>query len=400
MANSTKARKFEKPRPDFPLFPHATGRWAKKVRRKLHYFGRCADDPKGEAALQKWLDEKDDLLAGRTPNRNREGLTVHQLCNAFLAAKDGQLAAGDIARQSFIDYRDTCQIILDRFGKTRLVDDLRPADFEALRAWLAKRYATTTLSNEVQRIRTTFKYAADAELIERPVKFGPTFKRPAKRVLRADRQRKGPRMFEARELRKLLKGADDQLRAMILLGINCGFGNADCGRLPKSALDLRNGWVNFPRPKTAIERRCKLWPETIEALRAALASRPKPKNPEHRDLVFITKYGGAWYKETSDNPISNETRKLLDRLNLYRPGLGFYCLRRGFETIGGDSRDQIAVDAVMGHSDASMGAVYRQRIEDARLQAVAAHVRRWLFRRDSGQLWRPMQPKGQEVARG
>jgi len=51
-ANSNTAAVVRKPRPDFPLFPHATGRWAKKVRGKLHYFGKTADDLKGEAAPQ------------------------------------------------------------------------------------------------------------------------------------------------------------------------------------------------------------------------------------------------------------------------------------------------------------------------------------------------------------
>jgi len=54
-------------------------------------------------------------------------------------------------------------------------------------------------------------------------------------------------------------------------------------------------------------------------------------------------------------------------------------LRRTFETVAGESRDQPAVDLVMGHADTSMAAVYRQAILDARLVDVTETVRRWLF---------------------
>jgi hypothetical protein len=86
-----------KPRKDLPLFPHATGRWAKNVRGKFCYFGRCDDDPEGQAARQLWLDQKDDLLAGRVPRAKRDGLTVDELCQRFLHAKKVAQEAGEIA---------------------------------------------------------------------------------------------------------------------------------------------------------------------------------------------------------------------------------------------------------------------------------------------------------------
>ena len=124
--------------PDYPLFPHQNGLWAKKVRGKLHYYGKIADDAKGEAALLKWLDEKDDLLAGRTPRAKGAGLTVGELCDRFLQSKDKRLESGEITYRTRQDYEQTTNLIVAQFGKHRLVSDLAGDDFETPRSSFVK----------------------------------------------------------------------------------------------------------------------------------------------------------------------------------------------------------------------------------------------------------------------
>jgi integrase len=387
----TAQAKPNKPYPDFPLFPHASGQWAKKIRGKMHYFGQWGDP---DAALTKYLEQKDALSAGRAPRPQADGLTVKALANEFLNHKQALVDAGELSPRTWADYKEICDLTVGQFGKGRLVDDLGPDDFAALRKKVAKRWGPARLGNKlIQYTRSLFKHAFDAGLIDRPVRFGPGFKRPSAKVMRLTRAAAGPKLFTAEEIRAMVDGAlvvgadgpelvraGVQLRAMVLLGINCGFGNADCATLPLSALDLDVGWVNYPRPKTGIGRRCPLWPETVAELREALAKRPEPKKGEDAGFVFVTKYGAPWHKDSGDNPVSFETAKLLKALGINgRKGLGFYTLRHTFRTLADGAKDQPAADHIMGHEVDHMSSVYREGISDERLWTVAGHVRSWLF---------------------
>lgn len=375
--------------PDFPLFPLGNPdepkrlRWAKKVRGKLHYFGKVDGDPKGQRALEAWLRDKDNLIAGRTPRAAGDGLTMADLCNRFLTVKAQLRDLGEITPRHWANYKRTTDKLIGQFGKTRLVSDLAADDFEALRHTLSqgitKRIGPVALGNEIQHCRIVFKYAWDAGLIPQPVRFGPMFKRPSKKVLRLARDKGGRKLFSAGDVQAMLKASGRQLKAMILIGLNCGYGNQDVGTLPMSALDLAGGYVNYGRPKTGVKRRCPLWKETVKALREVLAKRRVSKHPDHAELVFITKYGGSFAKETSDSPVAKEFAKLLKALGLTQRGRGFYSLRHTFRTIAAGAKDLEATRAIMGHTSGHVEETYIETLpDDARLKAVVNHVRKWL----------------------
>ena len=392
MANSTLAVRPTKPRPDFPLFPHRNGRWAKKVRGSFVYFTHWAKDPKGDAAVAQWLDQKDELLAGRKPRGDRAGATVADLINGFYNAKKKLVTNGELEQRTLDDYETVGKRVAAVFGRNRLLEDLAPADFADLRASFAETHGPVALTSDITRTKVIFNWGKKSGgLLKHPMDYGDEFERPSLRVLRLARAASGPRMFEREQLlamlngktvkRKKIEGATLPLRAMLLLAINGGLGNSDVAQLPISALDLKKGWLTYPRPKTGIDRRIPLWPETVAALKKWIPLRPQAKKSENADLVFLTSAGNTWKRTQIDNPVSKETAKLLKRLDLHQPGLNFYSVRRTFRTIASESRDEPAADSIMGHIAESddMAARYRQRISDDRLVAVTNYVREWLF---------------------
>jgi integrase len=405
------ASKPVKPYPDFPLSPHATGRWCKKVRGTIRFFGRWGhkvgdqivpvDDVPASAALAKiefdrqwpWISRGLPAPPAQAVDDSR--LILKELCNRFLTSKVRKVNTGHLSPRTLPGYRAACDLVIETFGKSAVVADLKPADFERLLEKISTGRHPGGTANFVRHIRILFKWAFDNFLVDRPVRFGPDFKTPSKRLLRGAEQRisleHGKRLLTAPELRKLLKHlqADGRpaslaLRAMVLLGVNCGFGQTDVANLQVSHLDLKRGWVDFPRVKTAIDRRCPLWPETVAALKVAISTRPKPKDPGDDQFVFITRIGQKWVTVSEKGGVTDTVgacfTRVLRTLNLKRQRVNFYSLRRATETHGGDVADQVAVDFIMGHCDASMAARYREGILDNRLRAVTDHLRKWLFK--------------------
>lgn len=385
-----KRAKPDKPRANYPLFPHASGQWAKKVQNETHYFGVWADPV---AAELEWLRQEPYLRSGKTPPPKDAppALTVMELANKFLSAKKHLVETGELSTRTFADYYTTAERLIDVFGKNHAVEALTADDFLRLRENVAKTRGPVGLGNFINRARVIFNFAFADGLIEKPVRFGVQFKRPSKMILRKERHARGPKLFEPDEVRKMIDAAAVQLRAMILLAINAGMGNTDVAQIPLSAINLQTGWCDFPRPKTAIVRRCPLWSETVRALREAIAARPAPKLPDAVPLVFVTKYGRPWVRhiihadeeegtltQSSNDAVALQFVKLLNKLGMKKDGRSFYSLRHTFATVAGESRDQVAVNALMGHVDPSMAASYREAISDDRLLVVTEFVRKWL----------------------
>lgn len=375
MAPKDQSKKPKKPYPDYPLGPHPNGQWCKKIRGRVHFFGVWSD-PNG--AVAKYLAERDDLQAGRSPKRlSATTPDLATLCNRFLEQAEAKVDAQSLSPRTWVDYRECCVHLLDAMGRTTAIEDIRPLDFAKIRnAWAAK-YAPVRLSKLVTMTRTIFNWGWESDLFEVPVKFGPDFTGATKKQVRERRNEVGERLFSAADIHKLLNATNPTMRAMILLAVSGGLGNSDIAGLHKDHL-REPGWIVYPRSKTAIGRRIPLWPEAAAAIKASPTR--KPASPNHAGLLFLTVNRVPWVRTgiRSNDEVTKAFRKLLNSTEMYRKGLSFYSLRHVFATIADGARDPVAVSAILGHADATMGAVYREKVEDSRLLAVSEHVRLWL----------------------
>ena len=140
-------------------------------------------------------------------------------------------------------------------------------------------------------------------------------------------------LYTLEDIFKLLKSADPQLKAMLMLALNCGFGPKDIRDLTWDHIDGKR--VTLPRSKTGICQTYLLWPEIRRLLndirleRVELIARMRKRRVEHCDKghVFMTRFWRPWGKDA----IAEQFRKLCKKAGV--PCYGFYRLRHCASTV-------------------------------------------------------------------
>ena len=328
----------------FPLTLHPTGQYCKKIHGKMYYFGKDKEE-----ALRLYYEQATSLHTGRGNSATvKSDLSLRTLSNLYLEHQDSRATIEEISHRHFYDLKSRLREFAKFIGPNQKVSEITTLQVQSYRQKLIKEgKRPDTLNTKLSAVKSLFNWASENEVVEQGPNLKAVKKVPTKK---AERQ-----TFTPIEIQRLLEHAGVQMRAMILLGLNCGFGCTDCAELRWKNVDLGRGRVDLPRRKTGIHRNLALWPETMEALRQV---------PRTGDRVFYTKQGNPWVRpvnggESHDSALSKEFSKLLKQAGVtVAKGAGFYTLRRTAATVAAESGDVFAVQGLLGHADTKGECLY------------------------------------------
>ena len=341
----------------FPLTLHPTGQYCKKIKGKMYYFG---SDKK--QALERYLDQATYLHGCQNNLQQKQtgdDMTLKQLCDMYLNYQYSKVQADDLTARHHNDQIDSLNKLMTFLGSGRKIRSISTLDLQNYKRKLQRRYGSVyRLNLHISIMKALFHWARKNDILENIPNIDA--------VSRGKIVHREKFTFDQEQINKLLSIADIKMRAMIWLGLNCGFGCTDCAELRWSDLDLVNAGVKLPRRKTGISRDLPLWPETVESLE---------KIPKTGTLVFYTSRGNPYIqtllktngngngKYTTLNTITTKFSRLIKKSGLNLPnGTGFYTLRRTAAMNAARSGDPFAVQKLLGHADLQMATRYVQDV--------------------------------------
>lgn len=339
----------------FPLTLHKTGQYCKKIKGKTYYFGKDK-----QQALERYLEQASLLHNNQNSGFKKKNaeMTIGSLSKLYLEQQFLKVKAGEITARHHADQQNCLNKFVNSIGKFVKVRDISTLDLQKYKRHVKRSYSAQRLNLNISVMKAMFHWAKKNEILS----FIPNIDI----VSREKVEHKQRFIFSSEQIQKILDIADVQMKAMVLLGLNCGFGCMDCAQLKWSDMDFENSRVVLPRGKTGIMRDLPLWPETINAIR----------NISRKDgkLVFYTKHGKPMISEkhivtensekySSVNMVTARFARLIKKAGIKVPqGTGFYALRRAAATMAAQSGDPFAVQRLLGHANLQMATRYVQDV--------------------------------------
>lgn len=320
-----------------------------------------------EVQIQERMRELQEELQALGMLRSGESLPDHPIVGTFYEALDEYEKYVRMKPDGISD--TTMHQRLSQTKQLRMAHDDRPLATLGLNAcreifgyWTSrpkmpnseKFYGRDTCKHRLSELSMFFKWLHSETSFgwRKPIDFetiGKKIRRDESR--RSIRELVGVRTFDLNQLALLNRHCDTLDRLLLFLGLNCGFGAAESGRLDAEDIFINeenplghlwrkygftsspsDSWIALLRNKTGVAGCWWLWPETVDAINQWRQERPQAETQR----IIVTEVGTSLYRDHSKNAQSgfaNRWRRLLSRVNEGKvkvPNLPFGTLRDQF----------------------------------------------------------------------
>ena len=152
---------------------------------------------------------------------------------------------GDISEKHYLDHHAVSKYFLETLPRQLAIATIGPKHFVLLRDGLSK-LAPITQKNRLARISSIFRRAIKLKYLKE-IDDADALKPPSARIIRLAKPKH--EIVEPTQLRALLEASNRNLKAALLLGLNCAYINCDVCRLTVDDANeaIESGWLGGQR---------------------------------------------------------------------------------------------------------------------------------------------------------
>ncbi len=202
----------------FLLTLHPTGQYCKKIKGKMYYFGT---DKK--QTLERYLDQATYIHGGRNliQKASNGHMTLKELCDLYLQYQHSKVPANDLTPKHHNDQISSLSKFMSFLGQSRKIKNISTLDLQNYKRKLQGAYGSVCRLNlHISIMKAMFHWARENDTLENIPNIDAISRG---KIVHQERF-----TFNSEQINELLSASDVKMRAMIWLGLNCGFGCTDC----------------------------------------------------------------------------------------------------------------------------------------------------------------------------